>query len=201
MVDKLNETPEQRDARQAAEVERAKEGVVVPPESLASSAPDINHMFMGQVNVLLKLNRWWSTFMAGWLMNVWTICVIGVPAMLSGAVLVDKYQQGAAARREFDLKMFELQTDVDLKKLSLTSTSVAGSGELTKSIQLIGDKIDKQVIPAITELQANVSDLRKEQSDSRIRIRALAAESRERATKLREDLKSQRTESSKETPQ
>lgn len=107
---------------------------------LSGSSPDVNAIFQGLVEKFIALPGKIGAIFAWGLSNIWIIAAIGVPAMLAAAPLLDKMYQGRAAERAYQLDMFKLQTDVEIKKLDRT---LLGEGAMS-TLEKISDKLDHQ---------------------------------------------------------
>lgn len=107
---------------------------------LSASSPDVNAIFQGLVEKFLALPGKIGAFFSWQLSVIWIIAAIGVPAMLAAAPLMDKVYQGRAAERSYQLDMYKLQTDIELKKLDRT---MLGEGAMS-TLQKISEKIDQQ---------------------------------------------------------
>jgi hypothetical protein len=144
---------------------------------LAGSSPDVNHLFREIIDKFMGIGRWYGIVFAGWLSNFWVLCAIGVPAMLSAAVLLDKYMSARAADREFQLQMFELQTDVEIKKLDRTllgDQATKTLGEISKKLDQQGAKLDQQGAQ-IAKVVADVETVKNAQDATARRLAGVAA--------------------------
>lgn len=107
---------------------------------IAGSSPDVNAIFQSLVDKFMAAGRIGGPIFAWWLSNIWVVAAIGVPAMLAAAPLVDKVYEGSAAERQFQLEMYKLQADIEIKKLDRTMLSDAAATTLKE----ISRKIDEQ---------------------------------------------------------
>lgn len=107
---------------------------------LAGSAPDVNAIFQGLVEKFLAIPGKIGAFFSWWLSNIWIIAAIGVPAMLAAAPLMDKVYQGRAAERSYQLEMFKVQSDADMRKMDRT---MLGDSAM-ETLQKISEKLDQQ---------------------------------------------------------
>ncbi len=145
---------------------------------LANSSPDVNHLAMSLIEKFLAIKSWYSTTFAAFLATIWKIAIIGVPAMVTGAILLDKWQEGQEKERAFETRMFELQTDIELKKMDRT---MLGDGAM-KTLNEISEKLDGQANQTtkiqmdVQRLSDDVSLIKREQADGSRRIGAIAAE-------------------------
>lgn len=145
--------------------------------AIGSSSPDVNHLAMSLIRRFLRLEKWYATAFAAFLAMLWKIAVIGVPAMIAGALLIDKWQTGTSLEREHELKMFSLQTDVELKKLDKT---IVGEGAL-KTLAAISTKLDEQkeatqqMRMEVQTVSSKVEALGVAQSKTESRVSGLAA--------------------------
>lgn len=146
--------------------------------TLAASSPDVNHLAMALIGRFLNVGEWYSTTFAAILATVWKVAVIGVPAMVTGAIIIDKVQEGEQAKREFEAKMFSLQTDIELKKLDRT---MLGDGAM-KTLTAISTKLDQQSESTqqlrleVQQISADVQTLRQSQAATDRRVSGIAAQ-------------------------
>lgn len=131
-------------------------------DAMAKSSPDFNTMIMDQVAGLFRVRGkpWFVAVPSITLGAVMAICmmffVIGLPSMVGGAILIDKASAEAESSRAYQLEMFKIQSDIELKKMDRT---MLGEGAMSV-LQQISTKIDKQeaavaqVKDAVTQLQA-----------------------------------------------
>lgn len=132
--------------------------------AIANSSPDFNHMMMRLIRGLfnVKGKPWWvavpSIILGSVLASLMLFFVVGLSSMVGGVILVDKVSAGVEQRRSFELEMFKLQTDVEIKKLDRT---MLGDGAM-KTLSAISSKLDEQGA-AITRLNDSVNGLSKRQ--------------------------------------
>lgn len=107
---------------------------------LAHSSPDVNHLAMSLIEKFLAIKSWYSTTFAAFLAMIWKIAIIGVPAMVTGAILLDKWQEGQEKERAYQTRMFEVQADIELKKMDRT---LLGEGAMATLMEISG-KLDQQ---------------------------------------------------------
>lgn len=144
--------------------------------ALISSSPDVNAIFQGLVEKFLALPGRIGQFFSWWLANFWIICALGVPAMLAAAPLLDKMYQGQAAERSYQLEMFKLQTDVEIKKLDRT---LLGEGAMATLAQ-ISEKLDQQsnqttrIQLDVQRLSGDVQAIQKAQANTDKRVGSIA---------------------------
>lgn len=144
---------------------------------LANSSPDVNHLAMSLIEKFLAIKSWYSTTFAAFLATIWKIAIIGVPAMVTGAILLDKWQEGQEKERAYQTRMFELQTDIELKKMDRT---MLGDGAMSTLVK-ISEKLDQQsnqttrIQLDVSKLANDVQDLRKAQAATDRRVGGLAA--------------------------
>lgn len=168
------------------------EPIEVPPErrafprpnELANSSPDVNHLAMTLVEKFLAIKTWYATTFAAFLATVWKIAVIGVPAMVTGAVLLDKWQEGREAERTYQARMFEMQTDIELKKMDRTMLGDGAMRTLTEisktaaQIQetqhMMGEGMQR-VSEDVSALKADVGALKQSQAATDRRVGSIAA--------------------------
>lgn len=114
---------------------------------IAGSSPDVNAIFQNLIDKFMAAGKVGGALFAWWLSNIWIVAAIGVPAMLAAAPLVDKVYEGSAAEREFQLEMYKLQADIEIKKLDRTMLNDAAAAtlkEISKKIDEQGVKLDSQ---------------------------------------------------------
>ena len=145
--------------------------------ALISSSPDVNAIFQGLVEKFLALPGRIGGFFSWWLANFWIICALGVPAMLAAAPLLDKMYQGEAAERSYQLEMYKVQSDIELKKLDRTTLSEGAVATLTR----ISEKLDQQAEQTqkiqmdVQRLSNDVQAVTKAQARTDRRVGAMAA--------------------------
>jgi hypothetical protein len=149
--------------------------------ALTGSSPDVNAIFQGLVTKFIEMPGKIGGFFSWWLSNIWIIAAIGVPAMLAAAPLLDKVYQGRAAERSYQLDMFKLQTDVEIKKLDRTLLGEGAMGTLQK----ISEKLDQQANQTtkiqldMARLADDVKAVQKAQASTDRRVGAIARSQRE----------------------
>lgn len=148
--------------------------------ALISSSPDVNAIFQGLVEKFLALPGRIGQFFSWWLANFWIICALGVPAMLAAAPLLDKMYQGEAAERAYQLEMYKVQSDIELKKLDRNLLSEGALQTLTK----IAEKLDQQAEQTtkiqldVQRLSGDVQEIQKAQNKNDRRIGSIQAQIR-----------------------
>lgn len=149
--------------------------------ALISSSPDVNAIFQGLVEKFLALPGRIGQFFSWWLANFWIICALGVPAMLAAAPLLDKMYQGEAAERAYQLEMYKVQSDIELKKLD---RNLLGEGAL-QTLERISEKLDQQANQTtkiqldMARLSEDVKQVQKAQASTDRRVGAIAKQQRE----------------------
>lgn len=146
---------------------------------LEGSTPDISHMFFGVIGRLLGIVQS-ETAKGGikaaamtammWLVSLLLVIVLGIPALNGVTLFMDKLNEGKSADREYQLKMFELQTDIELKKMDRTMLGADAS----KTLSEISKKLDGQGA-ALTQLSDAVKGLQESQSATERRVAGVAS--------------------------
>lgn len=147
-------------------------------EPLATSSPDFNHMMMMLVRYVFEHGGKFGLMIGSLIAILMLLFIVGLPAMTGATVLVDKVSQGASANRAFQLEMFKLQTDLELKKMDRT---MLGDGAM-KTLESISAKLDQQgealqsQRDQLTNLAAQVSKLDERQALADRRLNSVSAE-------------------------
>lgn len=143
--------------------------------ALISSSPDVNAIFQGLVEKFISLPGRIGQFFAWWLANIWIVCAVGVTALLASIPFVDKLNEGKAQERAFQLDMYKLQSDIELKKLDKTTLSEGAIVTLTK----IAEKLDAQAEQTtkiqldVQRLSGDVQNIQKAQARNDRKMRAI----------------------------
>lgn len=153
---------------------------------LAGSSPDVNHMFFGFLGRLLALVqsdtapgwiRGTAIGIIGWLVTLLLLFVVGITALQGTTILWDKITEGKTAEREFQLEMFKLQADIEIKKLDRTLLGDAATktlGEISKKLDDQAVKMDNQGAQ-IAKVVADVQTLKDAQDATARRLSGVAA--------------------------
>ena len=168
--------------------------------AIANSSPDFNHMMMRLVRNLLSTQQSGpvvqtaSMFFGLLLAMLMLFFVVGLPALNGTTILIDKLSESRSAERSYQLDMFKLQTDLEIKKLDRT---MLGDGAM-KTLLDISKKMDEQAVAQVqigqavkeqgeivTRLSSEVGALRAGQVAGERRLSALAAQQERQGEALR----------------
>lgn len=170
--------PQQEEGRPSRRSDEAQ------ANALAGSTPDLAHNFLRVSEGMVNSGSRFKVFAGTTLMSQLLFFTIGLSSMVGAALLIDKVNEGMAARRGFNLEMFKLQTDLELAKLDRT---MLGEGAMA-TLKAIVDKIDlqgetisqiqqsqKTTQEGMQRLSAEVGSLRQGQAATDRRVGGLAA--------------------------
>ena len=121
--------------------------------AIANSSPDFNHMMMRLVRNLLSTQQSGpvvqtaSMFFGLLLAMLMLFFVVGLPALNGTTILIDKLSESRSAERSYQLDMFKLQTDLEIKKLDRT---MLGDGAM-KTLLDISKKMDEQAVAQVAD--------------------------------------------------
>lgn len=119
----------------------------IADEALASSSPDVHHGFMQLVQRLFGSESRFKVLSGALLAGLMMLFVVGLPAINGTTILIDKLTEREGAERSFQLEMFKLQTDVELKKLDrqlLNEGASATLNEINLKLTQQGDQLRTQ---------------------------------------------------------
>lgn len=117
---------------------------MVREQAVANSSPDFNQMMMAVIRRMLggvsvhPFERGFKTLSGTVLLSLMLLFVVGLPVINGSTLLIQVLADSDAAGRSFQLEMFKLQTDVEIKKLDRT---LLGDGAL-KTLQGIAERVD-----------------------------------------------------------
>ena len=149
---------EPRQTRKSDEVQAA---------ALAGSTPDLAHNFMRVAEGMVNSPSIFKVASGTSLLGLLLFFTIGLSSMVGAALLIDKFNEGAAARRGFNLEMFKLQTDLELAKLDRT---MLGEGAMA-TLKAIVDKIDLQG-ETISQIQESQRTMQQQTQEGMQRLSA-----------------------------
>ena len=155
----------QIDAQQAAERpnRRSDEALM---EAAVGSSPDLAHGFLRVTEGMTNSGSPLKVIMGGSLMGQLLFFTIGLQSMVGAALLWDKVNEGRKDSRSYELEMFKIQSDIELKKMDRT---MLGDGAM-KTLSSIADKLDAQGTAVavqgqkLDKVMANVDALTKRQN-------------------------------------
>lgn len=155
-------------------------------EALAASEPSFTYQVMSLIRYLFSLgaqHKLLAPFLwviGAILILMLVIFIVGLPVINGSTLLFNVKAEADAAERAHELKLFELKTDVELKKMDRT---MLDQGAI-KTLSDISGKLDQQrdatqqVRMDVQSLSVDVQGLRASQANTDRRVSSLAEKQR-----------------------
>lgn len=146
-------------------------------DALAGSAPDLAHNIVRVAERMIDSAHIGKIFGGTWLLNWLMFFLIGLPALVGGALFIDKLREFSASSRSHELALFQIQSEIELKKMDRTllgQSALKTLGEISNKLDQQGEST-QQLRLEVGQIGADVQTLRDAQKKTDRRVGALAA--------------------------